>query len=197
MDAWFTVSVPGYRASTAEKEDLDATCRERRGAARTKGRPLSGARAVLPVPRWVWPVIALVVVAAACTGPARTGGEYRGKAATTVDVVHGSVESALVLIGATERHGLPAAYVSTAMAEAESDALAAESTLSSIQPPDGASDRVRTLSLSTIGDATDVLSSARITARRGELGDLVRYEAPLRRSARALAALSASLQAGA
>ncbi|HEY4377126.1 MAG TPA: hypothetical protein VGM93_08195, partial [Acidimicrobiales bacterium] len=127
-------------------------------------------------------VLSLVLVG--CVGPSRTETDYRRKAATTLDRVRSAVETTILGIEATERHHLPAAYVSVLLAEAEDDASAVDGTFRSIQPPDEHSDALHKQATDLVSDAVDDLAQARIVARRGDLAAL----SPLLKGLRATAA---------
>jgi hypothetical protein len=146
----------------------------------------------------VAPVLMLMLVLLAtltgCVGPARTDDAYRGKAATTLDAVRSSIETGIVGAHAAARHDLPAAYVSILMAEAEDDASAAQATFASIQPPSGRSDGSRRRTLAAAGDAIDLLTELRVTARRGDLQDLRRVVPRLTDAAKRLDDLATRLR---
>jgi hypothetical protein len=138
----------------------------------------------------------LAVAATGCVGPARTDPSYRAKAWTTVDEVHGAIETALLVVDGAHRHGLPSAYVSVALADAEQDALGAQGTFESIQPPSEAADRIRDRTTSALDDAVADLTALRIGSRRGEVGRLAPMAEELRAQAAALQALSDALHEG-
>lgn len=139
---------------------------------------------------------ALALAVTGCVGPARTDPSYRSKAWTTVDQVHSAVETALLVVDGAHRHGLPSAYVSVAIADAEEDALAAQEAFESIQPPSEASDRLRERTTSALDEAVADLTALRIGTRRGDVGRLAPMADDLRTQARALQALSDALHEG-
>jgi hypothetical protein len=162
------------------------------GGPRASHRGLGPARRLGPLAV----AAALGVAATGCVGPARTDPSYRSKAWTTVDQVHGAVETALLVIDGAHRHGLPSAFVSVAIADAEQDAVAAQETFESIQPPSQASDRVRERTTSAVDEAVTDLTALRIGTRRGEVDRLAPVAEELRSQARALQALSDALHEG-
>lgn len=65
------------------------------------------------------------------------------------------------------------------LADAERDAIGARGSFASIQPPDGASDRLRDELITMLDDAVDRLARLRIAARRNDLEGLARLADPL------------------
>jgi hypothetical protein len=111
----------------------------------------------------------------ACTqplGPARTREDYELKAADTAETVLSAVRTAELATDVAVRGRAFPPYVSVLLADAESDADGAVSTFEKVQPPDGRSDRLRTQLGDLTSEATDALSTLRITARRADLDAL-------------------------
>jgi hypothetical protein len=135
-------------------------------------------------------VLALSLSLGACVAPTRTPSSYRDKAVDTADAV---VSAARTVLLAAETGGEGNAFapnVAVLIADAESDADAAESAFASIQPPDAASDRLRSELLDDVRRAVDVIELTRIAARRAELGSLEDVAAPLHDLADRLEAFS-------
>jgi len=138
-------------------------------------------------------LLAFLLALTSCAGPARTDDSYASKAASTADQARSSVETVIVVVSSGRRHGLPSAYASTSVAEAESDADAGLATFESVQPPSAASDRVRAQTVTVVGDAVDLLARARVLVRRGE--NPTHLLPALRRSSAELDELATSVQA--
>ena len=126
-------------------------------------------------------VVALVVslVLAACVAPARTPTSYRAKAVDTAEAVVSAARTVLLATEIGREGNAFAPNVSVQIADAESDADAAESAFASIQPPDAASDRLRAELLADVRRALDTIQLARITARRADLDELHDVVEPL------------------
>ena len=118
---------------------------------------------------------ALSVLLVSCTqpiGPARTFEDYELKAASTADAVLSAVRTAELAADVAARGRAFPPYVSVLLQDAESDADGAVSTFEKVQPPDARSDRLRTQLGDLTSEATDALSTLRITARRADLDAL-------------------------
>jgi hypothetical protein len=113
-------------------------------------------------------LVAGALVVGGCTPSARTAGPFRAKAVTTAEAVHAAVGSDLLLLRAFRAGGHTAAFVSVATSDAEDAASSAASTFLSIQPPDGASRRLRGDLSDLLDRAQSVLGDARIAGRRGD-----------------------------
>jgi len=116
--------------------------------------------------------VLLLFAASACVGPARTEDDFDRKARTTADEVRSAVQTALLVVEATDVHHLNPQYVSVVVGESEDDASAIESAFASIQPPDAHADSVRRALLAIVAQATDGLADLRIEVRRGHLDHL-------------------------
>lgn len=119
------------------------------------------------------------VLLSACVGPARSFGSYEGKAEATAKDMGSAVAAARLAVATAAQAKAFAPYVSVALADAEDDATSVQGAFDSIQPPDAASDRLRTELDGLLGRALDVLSDLRIAVRRGELDRLPRLAASL------------------
>jgi hypothetical protein len=118
-------------------------------------------------------VAVVVVTLAACVAPARTRSDYESAAGSTADVVLGSVRTASLIINVAREGNGFWPYAAVTLSDAEGAAASASGTFLAIQPPDGASDAVRAHLSHVLDEADDVLSLARIAARRERLTDLV------------------------
>jgi hypothetical protein len=121
------------------------------------------------------PTIAAVLVATvatSCVLPARSTSAYRGKAVATATAAISAVETGRFVAQLADRGRLTAAYASVSMAEAETDASAAQAAFDSIQPPDSPSDALRARLDKLLANAVNTLSTMRIVARRGDLDRL-------------------------
>jgi hypothetical protein len=116
--------------------------------------------------------VCLAMIATGCVAPARTADAYVGKAEASAAVALSAVQTAALTLEVVQQQGLFAPQVSVLMAEAEQAASTAESTFSSIQPPDTSLDDYRERLGEILTRATDVLATLRIASRRGDLGDI-------------------------
>lgn len=105
--------------------------------------------------------------------PARSFAAYEGKAASTAASALSDVRTAILVARVVERNGVFAPQVSVALGEADTGVTSAAGTFSSIQPPDAASDQLRSQLLDLLRRAQDGLSAMRIAARRGDLPTVV------------------------
>ena len=137
---------------------------------------------------------AIVAVCAGCVLPARSTDAFTGKALSTTTAAQSAVESAILAAELAGHGRVTAAYVSVTFSDAEGDASAAQSAFDSIQPPNGASDRVRAQLDPILSDAVDALTSLRISARRGDLDKLGPFVTDARAAARRLAAFQQANQ---
>jgi hypothetical protein len=123
---------------------------------------------------------AILLSCAACVAPARGFDAYEGKAAATASSAGSAVRTALLTVDIAGRGGLFAPNVSILVQGAEEDAVSAEGTFASIQPPDPASDRLRVELEALLAPAVDGLAQLRIAARRGDLAAMGGIARPLR-----------------
>ena len=117
----------------------------------------------------------------ACVLPARSFAAYAGKAAATADAVVSAARTAMLAADVASRGRLLAPNASITLQETEEDASSARDHFLSIQPPDAASDALRTRLDALLEPVTRALSALRIAARRGELDRLPSLARPLRR----------------
>ncbi len=82
-----------------------------------------------------------------------------------------------------------ASYASVLVGDAEDDARGAEQSLSAVQPPDAASDDVRSKTLDVVSDAVDAISAVRVAVRRNDRNAVVLAARPLAGISRQLAEL--------
>jgi hypothetical protein len=127
-----------------------------------------------------------IAACASCAGPSRTDRDYELKAANTAEAVASAVNTARFGVDAAARGRAPANFLSVLLGEAEEDALGAQDSFDSRQPPSARSDRLRTALDGVLVEATDVLSQLRIAVRRGQLDRLADLAAPLPGLARQL-----------
>jgi hypothetical protein len=119
-------------------------------------------------------------------GPARTSAKYLGKAVTTARAAQSDVATAGLVSDAASRNHTFGPYTALVVSDAEAAVSGLQGTFDSIQPPDAASDEVRTELDGLLSDATDHLSEVRIAARRGTIDELARIARPLSADARRL-----------
>jgi hypothetical protein len=133
-------------------------------------------------------VAALGLLAVACVGPARSYAVYESRATQSADEAESAVQTALGGIRDAVRNDAFSAYVSVVMKDAEESSSTALGHFSSIQPPDAASDRLRSELLALLQAADGAISRARIAARRGDPSALERLQRPLSQLASRLSA---------
>lgn len=133
-----------------------------------------------------WAVAALVVVIACAMviglhpiSPARTFDAYEHKAKDTAESVLSSVQTARLAARVGSRGDLFGPYTSVVLSESDDAIGGAQAVFESVQPPDAHSDRLRDELGKLLSDASDIVSTLRIDARRGELGALAREARPL------------------
>jgi hypothetical protein len=134
-------------------------------------------------------VVGLVTALAGCTtGLVQSYSVYESKAANTAKSVVSAVQTARVAVQTAAEHRTFGRYLVQVLGEAEDDASGAQSTFDGIQPPDKRSDDLRNHLDELLTSAVDSISDLRITARRGQFGELARQ-------AQALGSLADKLQA--
>jgi hypothetical protein len=135
------------------------------------GTVASGARRMARVRPAALAAIGVVLLLGGCTphpvGPARTDAAYDGKARTTVEGALSAVQSARLVVEASDDGNTTSVYAAMVLSEQEGAVDGLAGTFRSIQPPSGASDHVGAEVADLLGDATDHLTAARIAARRG------------------------------
>jgi len=164
---------PHPMRANAIRELLGGTPRQRRDRSRTASGLL----------------ITLLLVSAACTGPARTTSAYQSKAVDTADEVVSASRTVLLAAQLGDEGRSFAPTISVTVANAETDAETARDAFTSVQPPNAESDNLRAALLPTVQDACDVIGEVRIAARRAD-GDLSQVAAPLGQLADELDAFS-------
>jgi hypothetical protein len=122
--------------------------------------------------RRVAAVLAVVLAAGGCVGPSRTDADYRAKAANTAEAVRSSVGTARLGIDAAGERRVTGPYLTRLLAEAEEDALAAQASFDSVQPPSERADAVHDDLDELLTKALDALRALRIAVRRGDLDHL-------------------------
>jgi hypothetical protein len=130
----------------------------------------------------VRPSIAVVVAGLILTGcvlPARSFGDYEGKAVSSAETAISQAQTASLTGVVVRGDGLFAPNVSVVLADAETGAVTARDTFASIQPPDGASDALRTELLPLLERTADEIARLRIAARRRDLSAVVEGTAAL------------------
>lgn len=115
----------------------------------------------------------------ACAGPSRTEDDYRHKVANTAETMSGIVGTVQVALKASSRDRVPAPYLSVTLAEADDDASAVVDTFDSVQPPDSASDELRSKLDDVLQQTVSTLDDLRIAVRRGHLDELPKLAQPL------------------
>jgi hypothetical protein len=131
-------------------------------------------------------LIALVVAAAVCAGcvrhpigAARDEATYRDKAVVTAESALSAVATVALAAQAAAHGQAWGRFVGRVVSEQEDALDKAAGSFRSIQPPDEASDRLRTELLGLLDAATDHVTTVRISARRDRLGDLDQVAGPL------------------
>lgn len=127
----------------------------------------------------------LVLLLPACVAPARDTADYGNKAVDTAEAVLSSVQTGALLVRLAPDQAFPS-FISVGLSDAEAGAASARAVFLSMQPPDARSDEVRARLAPLLDRSDDVLSRARIAARRQDLD-------ALRRSAGELSSTAASL----
>jgi hypothetical protein len=115
---------------------------------------------------------AVVALLAGCVAPARSLDAYEGKAGASAEAALSAVRTAALAVDEAVAGRLPSAYASITIEDAERDAASVEGQFASIQPPDGASDRLRAQLAPMLSAAAGLLTLLRIAARRGDVDTL-------------------------
>jgi hypothetical protein len=124
-------------------------------------------------------VICLALPLAACVAPARSPEAYEGKAGASAQSMHSTVQTARLAVTLAASGKATAPYLSEMLHYAEDDATFIEGSFRSIQPPDAASDRLRSELGADLSTAVDTIERLRIAARRGNVSALPDIAAPL------------------
>jgi hypothetical protein len=112
--------------------------------------------------------IALVVTVTACVPTARGRGAYEAKAAATAEKMLSAVRTGELLATLAGRDRILPPYGAAAATGTEDEATAIQGTFDAIQPPDTASDRLRSELDELLNDATAAVETLRIAARRAD-----------------------------
>ena len=124
-------------------------------------------------------VVAMMLLAGACTGPVRSSPVYESKAGQTAQVAASAVQTALLAVDAASDDKAYGRYLTQVLVEAEEDAGSAQGTFDGIQPPDDRADELRSRLDDLLGQATEILADLRIAARRGRFAELPELARPL------------------
>ena len=124
-------------------------------------------------------VVAVMLLAGACTGPVRSSPVYESKAGQTAEVAASAVQTALLAVDAASDDKAYGRYLTQVLVEAEEDAGSAQGTFDGIQPPDDPADELRSRLDDLLGQATEILADLRIAARRGRFAELPELARPL------------------
>jgi hypothetical protein len=130
--------------------------------------------------------LALLLLAAGCTGPVRSEGVYASKATSTARAAASAVQTALLVVRQAAAGKLLGRTVAQTLAEAAGDAGDVQATFDAIQPPDGRADLLRGQLDGLLAPAVSALAELRTAARRGDTAELPRLAAPLPKLAQAL-----------
>jgi len=116
--------------------------------------------------------LAVLLLAAACTGPVRSSQVYESKAGQTAKAVASATQTAALAVDAARGDKAYGRYLTQVLVEAEEDAGSAQGTFDGIQPPDQRADELRSRLDDLLTQATDTLAALRIAARRGRFAEL-------------------------
>ena len=124
--------------------------------------------------RWSAPVghAFLLLILVSCVGPAKNFPVFESRAANSAETALSAVETVRFAIRDAFRNDAFGPYLSVTMEDAEEDVSTAQGHFASIQPPDDASDRLRTQTEDLLTRASDAVEQARIAMRRGDLDTL-------------------------
>lgn len=124
--------------------------------------------------------VSLVVVLAACVGPAPTSEDYLGKARHSAKAAVSALQTALLAVEANRKGNMLATYLDTVISQAEDDFSSVQQQFDSIQPPHAdESDRARSTLDDMLVKGSDTLSQLRILERRDQSGQLVKTAADI------------------
>jgi hypothetical protein len=130
--------------------------------------------------------LAVLLVAAGCTGPVRSDRVYAAKAASTARAAASAVQTARLAVQQAVGGELFGRTLAQTLAEAASDAGDVQATFDGIQPPDDRADVLRSQLDGLLTPAVAALADLRIAARRGAVAELPKLAAPLPRLGEAL-----------
>jgi hypothetical protein len=123
--------------------------------------------------------LAVVLVAAGCTGPVRSDGVYTSKAASSARAAASAVQTAQLAVQQAVDGKLFGRTLAQSLAEAAGDAGDVQATFDGIQPPDDRADVLRRQLDGVLTPAASTLAELRIAARRGDVAELPKLAAPL------------------
>lgn len=123
--------------------------------------------------------VAILLLAAACVGPARDYDTYEDKAAQGAEAALSAVQTARKAVNAFIDNIAFSPFLGVSIKEAEDEVSSVDSELASIQPPDARSDRLREELGSILGKAVENVERARILIKREETDALDSLLGPL------------------
>ena len=112
--------------------------------------------------------MAALLTSGACVGSSRGDADYRKKAVATTEHVRSSVRTVQLAVQAASDDDAFGPFLSRVISQAEDDASSALNGFGSVQPPSARSDQLRAAVEHAASDAIDVLTQARIAARRSD-----------------------------
>lgn len=112
------------------------------------------------------------LLTSACVGSSRGDTDYQKKAVATTEHVRSSVRTVQLAVQAASRDDAFGPFLSRVISQAEDDASSALNGFGSVQPPSSRSDQLRDAVEQAASDAIDLLTQARIAARREDLAAL-------------------------
>jgi hypothetical protein len=133
----------------------------------------------------------LVLLSAACVGPARTTSTYQGKAGHTAEAALSQLETALLAVSSSTHGNMLHSYLLVVLSESEDNFSSIQATFDSIQPPNSqVADQVRDKLDQLLSDGADGLAQLRIAARRNHTATLIATAQDLAKTADDLSAFS-------
>lgn len=133
----------------------------------------------------------LVLLSAACVGPARTTSSYQGKAGHTAEAALSQLQTALLAVSSSTHGNMLHSYLLVVLSDSEDNFSSIQATFDSIQPPDSqVDDQVRDKLDQLLSDGADGLAQLRIAARRNHSATLVATARDLAKTVEGLSAFS-------
>jgi hypothetical protein len=123
--------------------------------------------------------VAVALLLAGCASPSFSHRDYERKAAHTAAEAASVVGSALLTVRAATGDKAPRPYLDVLFTDAESTLGDIQATFEGVQPPEPASDELRTEVGDLLTEAGEVLATLRIEVRRGHLAALGTTAEPL------------------
>lgn len=114
-----------------------------------------------------------------CVAPARTFKPYEADAVATAQETLSAIQTALLGSSSGAKGNAFSNYLSALLGDTEDTAAAVESSFDSEQPPSPRADQLKNDLDSILQDASSVLVTLRIHARRGEIRRLDQIASPL------------------